>query len=659
MTSCNFVVTDLTSGASWFPAEASVSPAGGTATLILGAGQSIGGGDSVKVDVYGTSNITSAAVRSMAVSTSSDSAASAQYSIVPGQSVVAPSVSLSSAAAGASQVGYSVMFSASSSGGLAFDPFDRALSGTITLSGPPGMFDQGGAAMLPYNFVISDRTSGAVASPASVAVSPDASSASLAISLKDGVAANDVLVVQFFGGSNPTLPGTYALTVSSSSDTGSTATYTIVPAAGVASPSVTLSSEVPGASGVEYAVTLATSSSGGLVADGYLSVLNGVVNLSAAAGTAFSANTYDYTIVDHTTGSVTEPGSVALSQGGSAVALSLSGLAGISSGDSVEVDAMNVVNAGASCQQNLTISTSSDTLPASAAYPLGCPPAAPGGSSAAADDGSVTLSWTPPPASAGVLDYLVLEYQGSTASGTPTIIDTGSTTLTYTVTGLTNGQQYAFTVEAQNQFGTGPASPAATAEPGPPSAPANLSAALGNDQVTLAWGPPLSGGFPVTDYVVDQYAGATATGTPTVIDIGSTGTSYALSGLTAGQQYTFTVAAVDGAGQGPPTVAVTETVATLPSNGMRPVATSGKQSVLLTWSPPHSDGYSPILYYVIDEYIGATPSGTPIAVISTDSPVFSYTILGLSSAQTYAFTLQAVNVIGFGPVSRTVVATAS
>jgi Galactose oxidase-like, Early set domain/Fibronectin type III domain/Glyoxal oxidase N-terminus len=89
-------------------------------------------------------------------------------------------------------------------------------------------------------------------------------------------------------------------------------------------------------------------------------------------------------------------------------------------------------------------------------------PSAPSAVSAIAGNGSATLSWTAPSdGNSPITSYTVTPYAGTTALPTTTV--SGSPPATNaTITGLTNGTAYTFTVTATNAIGTGP-----------PSAPSN------------------------------------------------------------------------------------------------------------------------------------------------------------------------------------------
>ncbi len=83
------------------------------------------------------------------------------------------------------------------------------------------------------------------------------------------------------------------------------------------------------------------------------------------------------------------------------------------------------------------------------------PPTAPGGVTAVAADGQATVHWDPPASDGGAP---VAAYEVSASPGEATCGTTGATTCT--VTGLTNGTSYTFTVTATNAQGDGPASAA-------------------------------------------------------------------------------------------------------------------------------------------------------------------------------------------------------
>jgi hypothetical protein len=84
-----------------------------------------------------------------------------------------------------------------------------------------------------------------------------------------------------------------------------------------------------------------------------------------------------------------------------------------------------------------------------------------------------------------------------------------------------------------------------------PGQPTGVSASPANASATVSWTPPSNdGGTPITGYTITPYIGSTAQTPFTVND--DSASSAILSGLTNGTAYTFTVAATNGAGSGPP-----------------------------------------------------------------------------------------------------------
>jgi predicted RNase H-like nuclease len=271
---------------------------------------------------------------------------------------------------------------------------------------------------------------------------------------------------------------------------------------------------------------------------------------------------------------------------------------------------------------------------------------APTGVSGTSGNTQVALSWTAPASDGGsaITGYVV----------TPSIAGVAQTPVTFTsaataqtLTGLTNGTPYTFSVAAINGVGTGPGStPSSAVTPATtPGAPTGVSGTSGDSQVTLSWTAPASdGGSAVTGYIVTPYLGGVAQ-TPTTFM--SAATAQIVTGLTNGTAYTFTVAAINGAGTGPgstPSGAVTP--ATTPS---APTILSGSGllfSVTLSWTAPASDGGSAITGYIVTPYLGgAAQTPTTFSSTATTESV-SVLVPGL-----YTFTVTAVNGVGDGAPS--------
>ena len=208
-------------------------------------------------------------------------------------------------------------------------------------------------------------------------------------------------------------------------------------------------------------------------------------------------------------------------------------------------------------------------------------PGAPTLTAATAGNASVALAWTAPASNGG---SAITSYTVTASPGGATCTTSG---LSCTVSGLTNGITYSFTVTATNAVGTGPPSNALSAIPAAvPGAPTLTSATRGNSQRRLGLGRPRLERR-LADQLVHRRRPAPAAPPAPPADLSCT-----VSGLTNGTTYSFTVTATNAVGTGPASNALTAVPATVPGAPTLTAATAGNGQVSLAWTAPASNGGS-------------------------------------------------------------------
>jgi Domain of unknown function (DUF4082)/Fibronectin type III domain len=285
-------------------------------------------------------------------------------------------------------------------------------------------------------------------------------------------------------------------------------------------------------------------------------------------------------------------------------------------------------------------------------------PSSPTGVTATAGNASASVVWTAP-ANGGspITTYTVTPYIAGegTAAQAPTMVTGSPPAPTASITGLSNGTAYTFTVTAGNAIGTSPASlqsPPVTPNPppAPPAAPANVTATAGSQSATVNWTAPANGGSPITSYTVTPYIGTVAQ-TPTTVSGSPPATTANVIGLSNGTAYTFTVTATNAIGTGPASAAsnsVTPVPPTAPAAPTGVVASPNDGWAAVSWTAPASGG-SPITSYTVTPFVG-TVAQTPTTVAGSPPPPTA-NMTGLTDGTSYTFTVTAANGVGSGPSS--------
>ena len=186
-------------------------------------------------------------------------------------------------------------------------------------------------------------------------------------------------------------------------------------------------------------------------------------------------------------------------------------------------------------------------------------PGAPTGLTATADGQTrIDLLWSAPSDDGGTdINGYRIEVSTDGSSWSNFVINTRSTSTSYSHTGLTAGSTRHYRVSAINLIDTGPASNVddATTESDTaatvPGAPAGLTAtADGQTEIDLLWTAPSDdGGADITGYKIEVSTNGSSW-SDLLADTGNTSTSYSHTGLTAGSTRHYRVSAINSEGTG-------------------------------------------------------------------------------------------------------------
>lgn len=177
-----------------------------------------------------------------------------------------------------------------------------------------------------------------------------------------------------------------------------------------------------------------------------------------------------------------------------------------------------------------------------------------------AGNSSALVGWTPSTANGSAISgYTVTATdQTNSSNGGQTVFSTGNPAI---VSGLVNGDTYIFSVTATNGVGTGP--PSAGSNPVVPStvpdAPSDVTVTPdGADDpgvLMVSFAPGFDEGSAVTGYTITITDLSNPGDGNNGLTVGGPGSPIAISGLTSGDIYSFTVTATNGDGTGSPSSA--------------------------------------------------------------------------------------------------------
>ncbi|KAL3982100.1 Fibronectin type III domain family protein [Acanthocheilonema viteae] len=209
------------------------------------------------------------------------------------------------------------------------------------------------------------------------------------------------------------------------------------------------------------------------------------------------------------------------------------------------------------------------------------------------------------------------------------------------------------TITASNSYGETQATIKISVvdRPGPPEGPLAYPE-TSRHSVTLKWRPPEDdGGSEVTGYRIEYQEANTFNWVRVIEAVGST--THTIRGLDHGKQYSFRIRAENIMGLSEPLVGE-PVIAKDPFDPPGPPSTPkitgyGRNQISLSWNPPHNDGGSLILGYVIEKFEKGSNDWTPVKmrlIKNTEA-----TVTGLIEGETYQFRIRAVNLAGEGEPS--------
>ena len=280
----------------------------------------------------------------------------------------------------------------------------------------------------------------------------------------------------------------------------------------------------------------------------------------------------------------------------------------------------------------------------------------------------INLSWQAPASDGGptITGYRI-EVSSNRSSWSDLVVNTDSSSTSYTHTGLTAGSTRHYRVSAINSVGTGTASSTATGNTvpaGAPDAPSIGSVTTGDSSLAVSWSTPgRSGGSAITAYDLRHIrsdATNKADANWTVVQnvwTGSGALTYELTGLANGTRYDMQVRAVNAAGDGPwSATAAGTTIATLPDapSGLTS-ATNSQTQIDLSWRAPSNYGGAAITGYRIE--VSEDNSNWSDLVANTRSTATRYSHIGLTAGLTRHYRVSAINSAGAGSASNTASAT--
>ena len=254
-----------------------------------------------------------------------------------------------------------------------------------------------------------------------------------------------------------------------------------------------------------------------------------------------------------------------------------------------------------------------------------------------AGNGSLTVSWNAPSSNGGspITNYIAAA--DINISNSPAY-SCQATSLSCTITGLTNGTSYRVWVWAVNSVGRSGTSSSPVGVPlsSKPGAPTGVTATFQGELMVVSWISPITdGGSPITSYT------ATISGGTNPIICQSTTLTCSASGTITGTNYSITVTATNAKGTSTSSSSISIGVPTAVPGAPTNVAVqpTGDSTLTVNWQSPVFTGGAAISNYI------ATLTGNG-AVFQCTTKSTSCQINGLTNGVTYNAAVIAVNSVG-------------
>ena len=275
----------------------------------------------------------------------------------------------------------------------------------------------------------------------------------------------------------------------------------------------------------------------------------------------------------------------------------------------------------------------------------------------ATDHSTVSLTWQAPGGGATVTGYRILRRAVASERSFQTLSqDTGTTSTTWTDSGVSSRTRYAYRVRALGEHGAGRFSTLASvitpAPPAPGQATRLTATAAAHNTVSLSWNAPGDGGT-VTGYQILRRNLGSDDGLQVLVqNTGSTGTTYTDSSVTARTRYSYRVRALGDQGQGAISnfANVTTPVAPVPGRVTGLTATvTEDNTVSLSWNAPGSGG-AVTGYQILRRNLGSEDR-FQVLVQDTDNTGVTWTDSSVSTGTRYSYRVRALGEHRDGTIS--------